>query len=53
MFQLLVPLNEEKFPSVKAYLEDARSWPYYEEVQEAGLNKLLELFKSKNIPFPK
>lgn len=53
MLQMFVPVNKDKFPSVNAYLQHSRTWPFYAEVQEAGFNKLLELMKSKNVPFPK
>lgn len=53
MFQLLVPLNKEKFPLLSSYLERAVTWQFYAEVNEAGLNQALQFLKAKNIPFPK
>lgn len=47
LFQLLVPVKKDKFPQLTAYLERAITWPYYEEIQVDGMNKLKQFFKEK------
>ena len=47
-----MPADKEKFPLVNAYIERATSWPFYEEVIEAGFNEYQELLKARNLQFP-
>lgn len=45
--ELFIPVDEERFPHLTAWLQRVKELPYFEECNQAGLDE----FKSK-MPFP-